>query len=123
MKLLLLGCFVIVGAWCQNGDLLQQVPPKPTAKRNPMEGNERARRAGAKLFARECSSCHGKNAEGSDKAPSLRSTDVQQAPAGALFWILTNGSLHHGMPSFAHLPEPKRWQIVTFLGSLNQKEE
>jgi hypothetical protein len=48
---------------------------------------------------------------------------VQQAPAGALFWSLANGSLNHGMPSFAHLPEPQRWQIVTFLHSLNQKEE
>jgi len=23
--------------------------------------------------------------------------------------------LHRGMPSFAHLPEPQRWQIITFL--------
>jgi mono/diheme cytochrome c family protein len=88
-----------------------------------MEGNEQARRAGAKLFARECSACHGMKAEGSEKAPPLRNADVHQAPACALFWILGNGSLHHGMPSFAHLPEPQRWQIITFLHSLNQKEE
>ena len=34
---------------------------------------------------------------------------------GALFWALRNGSLNKGMPSFAHLPNPQRWQIITFL--------
>jgi len=32
--------------------------------------------------------------------------------------VLRNGSLRHGMPSFAHLPEQQRWQIVTYLKSL-----
>ena len=122
MKVLFLSFFLCT-AWCQNWNLLQQVPHKAAAKRNPMEGNEQARRAGAKLFARECSACHGKKAEGSEKAPPLRSVAVYQASAGALFWILENGSLHHGMPSFAHLPEPERWQIITYLRLLNQKEE
>jgi mono/diheme cytochrome c family protein len=122
VKLLFLS-FVLCTGWCQNWNLLQQVPRKAAAKRNPLEGNEQARRAGAKLFARECSACHGMKAEGSEKAPPLRNAEIHQAPAGALFWILENGSLHHGMPSFAHLPEPQRWQIITFLHSLNQKEE
>ena len=122
MKLLLFAYFLTTGARCQNWTLLQEAPPKAAARRNPMEGNERARRAGAKLYARKCSSCHGMNAEGSEKAPPLRSAEVHQAPAGTLFWVLENGSLHHGMPSFAHLPEPQRWQIVTYLCSLNQKK-
>jgi mono/diheme cytochrome c family protein len=123
MKLLPLSLLFSIVAWCQNWNLLQQVPHKAAARTNPMEGDDRALRAGAKLFARECSACHGVNAEGSEKAPRLRSAEVSHAPAGALFWILENGSLHHGMPSFAHLPEPQRWQIVTFLRSLHQKEE
>ena len=123
MKLSFLGVFISIAAWCQHGSLLQQPPSKAASKTNPMEGNERARRAGAKLYGRECASCHGVKAEGSEKAPPLRRAEVYQAPAGALFWILENGSLHHGMPSFAHLPEPQLWQIVTFLRLLNQKEE
>jgi hypothetical protein len=31
--------------------------------------------------------------------------------------VLTNGSLRGGMPSFASLPEPERWQIVEYLKS------
>jgi mono/diheme cytochrome c family protein len=123
MKLLFLSCAFCIGAWCQNGSLIQQAPPKAVARRNPMEGNEPARRAGAKLYARECAPCYGINAEGSQKAPPLKRNEVYQAADGRLFWILENGSLYHGMPSFAHLPEPQRWQIVTFLRSLQQREE
>ena len=27
------------------------------------------------------------------------------------------------MPPFAHLPEPERWQIVTFLQTLNSRQD
>ena len=40
---------------------------------------------------------------------------VQNAPAGVLFWYLTNGDLRAGMPSWSRLPEAQRWQIATFL--------
>jgi mono/diheme cytochrome c family protein len=103
----------IVG--CLAGSVLQEAPPKAANMSNPFEDDEQARRAGAKLFARECAACHGANREGRGKAPSLNRPEVLQAPPGALFWVLQNGSLHGGMPSFAHLPEPQRWQIITFL--------
>jgi hypothetical protein len=47
--------------------------------------------------------------------------EVQQATPGTLFWILTNGIVWHGMPVWSKLPEPERWQIVTFLQSLNSR--
>lgn len=115
MRLLGLSLVAVGLAWSQNGGLLQQAPPKYAARINPMEGNERARLAGAKLYARECAACHGMSAEGSEKAPRLKQPDVYHASPGALFWVLENGSLHHGMPSFAHLPAQERWQIITFL--------
>ena len=99
-----------------NGETPVHHAPARTASRiNPLEGNDQARRAGAKLYARECAACHGQNRQGRGSAPSLIQTEVFQAPAGALFWVLRNGSLNRGMPSFAHLPEPQRWQIITFL--------
>ena len=106
-------------AWA--GSLLQSAPPKALSLANPLAGNETARRAGAKLFRKECAACHGLNGEGFEKAPPLRRADIAEAPPGALFWVIENGSLYHGMPSFAHLPEPQRWQIVTFLEELNRK--
>jgi mono/diheme cytochrome c family protein len=88
---------------------------------NPLERNEQARRAGSKLYARECAACHGPNREGRGKAPPLNRAEVYQAPSGTLFWVLRNGSLHRGMPSFAHLPEPQRWQIINFLRGFDDR--
>lgn len=96
-------------------DLVQRAPADVAGKTNPLQGDERARRAGAKLYARQCSACHGRDREGIGKAPPLNSTIVSEGSPGALFWVLRNGALKPGMPSFAHLPERQRWQIITFL--------
>ncbi|MBZ5646811.1 MAG: cytochrome c [Acidobacteriia bacterium] len=75
--------------------------------------------AGAKLFRRHCVSCHGEDATGKGNKPSLRSEHVRNAAPGELQWLLTNGSMKNGMPSWSRLPEPQRWQLVSYLKSLN----
>ena len=102
-----------VGAEAQTP--LRRVPSDLAGLTNPFLGDERAQRAGKKLYARECASCHGSDAAGTKKAPSLRNEEVRSAKPGELFWVLRNGSLRRGMPSFAHLPEAMRWQIITYL--------
>ncbi len=108
-------CILVTAAAWAGGDLIEQAPAKYAGRANPFQGSQEAELAGAKLFARECAACHGSNREGIGKAPPLNQANVAKAPAGALFWVLRNGSLHRGMPSFAHLPEAQRWQIVSFL--------
>lgn len=102
---------------------LQQAPARAAAKVNPFDGQERAWRAGRKLFERECSACHGKQGEGIGKRPPLASPGVAEAPPGAVEWVVRNGAIVHGMPSFAHLPEPERWQIVTYVRTLSGSRE
>lgn len=115
-RLIPAACLFLAVGFAGDGSLVGQAPPRAAAVSNPLEGQDRARRAGAKLFAHECASCHGANGVGGlGKAPPLRQPDVYRATPGALFWILRNGSLQRGMPSFAHLPEPQRWQIITWL--------
>ena len=97
---------------------LEKAPRKARTRRNPMEGDRDAVAAGSKLFALHCAECHGETAEGSRKAPSLLASPVQQAAPGTLFWILTNGVVRRGMPVWSKLPEPQRWQIVSYLKSL-----
>ena len=97
---------------------LQRVPISAQQRANPIDTNDDNRRAGRKLFLQECAPCHGREALGKRRVPPLATPMVRQAKAGALFWVLRNGSLCHGMPSFAHLPEDMRWQIIVFLKSL-----
>ena len=97
---------------------LLEVPAKDRARPNPMEGDADSVAAGGKLFEQHCAECHGKKAEGTRRAPSLLRQEVQQATPGAIFWVLTNGVVRRGMPVWSKLPEPERWQIVTFLKSL-----
>ena len=97
------------------GSLIQRASVRAAARQNPLEGNHTARGAGAKLYARECAACHGVDRQGRKGVPPLDQTEVYRATPGTLFWVLRNGALVRGMPSFAHLPEAQRWQIITFL--------
>jgi hypothetical protein len=36
----------------------------------------------------------------------------------ALFYILSNGVVRKGMPVWSKLPEPQRWQLVSYIKSL-----
>lgn len=92
---------------------------KAASRQNPMENDRQAAEAGAKLFKLHCAECHGPMAQGGKKAPSLRADQVQQASPGALFWILTNGVVRRGMPVWSKLPEPQRWQLVSYIKSLH----
>ena len=95
-------------------------PAESIAMPNPYAGNAEAKAAGQKLYRNNCESCHGVNG-GRATAPDLRSQVIQDAPPGAVFWFLTNGNLRHGMPSWSRLPEERRWQIVTYIQSLETK--
>jgi mono/diheme cytochrome c family protein len=97
---------------------LAKAPDKSRAKRNPMANDPDAVAAGQNLFDQHCSECHGNSGYGTQKAPSLRAEQVQSAAPGAIFWILTNGVVRRGMPVWSKLPEPQRWQLVTFIKSL-----
>jgi mono/diheme cytochrome c family protein len=100
--------------------LIANIPQKARSKTNPVEKNPDAPLAGKKLFEQHCAECHGENASGTKRGPSLNLPQLQQATSGELFWIITNGVVRRGMPSWSKLPEPQRWQIVTFLrGSKN----
>ena len=97
---------------------LQKAPEKARNRANPLQNDPDAVAAGAILFEQHCAECHGNSAEGSRKAPSLRVPEVQSAPSGALFWLLTNGVVRKGMPVWSKLPEPQRWQLVRYVKSL-----
>jgi mono/diheme cytochrome c family protein len=97
---------------------IERAPAKARVKANPFDQNADALAAGKILFEQHCAECHGAEALGRKKAPSLRVAEVQGAEPGAIFWILTNGVVRKGMPVWSKLPEPQRWQLVTYIKSL-----
>jgi mono/diheme cytochrome c family protein len=98
---------------------LAKAPRRAVVRHNPLESDPEAVAAGGNLFDQHCAECHGEMAEGGRKAPSLRADPVQQASAGTLFWILTNGVVRRGMPVWSKLPEPQRWQLVSYIKALS----
>lgn len=96
---------------------ITEAPEKARSKRNPLEKDPDAIAAGRILFEQRCAECHGNNADGK-KGPSLRAPEIQNAEPGAIFWVLTNGVVRKGMPVWSKLPEPQRWQLVSFIKSL-----
>jgi mono/diheme cytochrome c family protein len=99
---------------------LAKVPAKAQTRHNPLDGDPDAVAAGRKIFAEHCSECHGKDAGGARRGPNLRLMAAHEATPGALFYVLTNGVIRHGMPGWSKLPEPERWQLVSFLCSLQE---
>jgi mono/diheme cytochrome c family protein len=101
----------------------QHVSKSDRERTNPYSGQANAVAAGARLFADHCAKCHGEDALGRGKRPSLRTTEVQNASDGELFWILKNGFVRKGMPSWSSLPDPSRWQVVSYVKSLGVSSE
>jgi mono/diheme cytochrome c family protein len=113
----ILGSLVLY-AEAGDGMWLTRVPDKQRTRENPFAGRPEAVAAGAKLFRQNCATCHGNEAVGTKKYPNLHSEQVRAATPGELEWLLKNGSMKNGMPSWSRLPEQQRWQIVAFLKSL-----
>ena len=97
---------------------LSEAPFAATQWVNPYAAQPDALLAGGKLFRRHCADCHARDARRSERPPNLRTSAVQSADPGVLFWFLTNGNLRHGMPSWSHLPDERRWQLVSYVKSL-----
>lgn len=115
---LLLSATFLFAASVGDGTWKNRVPDKDRARENPYDSKSEAIAAGAKLFHQNCASCHGKEAMGTAKKPNLHSDRIRNSTPGELEWLLKNGSMKNGMPSWSRLPEQQRWQIVSYLKSL-----
>jgi mono/diheme cytochrome c family protein len=104
-------------------DWLAEVPARDQQKINPFRDQPAAIQAGRLLFEDHCAQCHGEKAEGRKNRPSLRTARIQaQASEGAVHWLLYNGNMRHGMPSWSKLPDQQLWQLVSFVRSLKGAE-
>src|SRR5947207_2789483 len=96
-------------------DVAWVAPAEAAARANPLAGRTDVAAGGRKIFGQRCAECHGADARGTDRAPDLTASDVQEQSDGALFWKISSGNTRTGMPSFSFLPEAQRWQLVLSL--------
>jgi len=104
-----------------DGSWLKNVPAHDHERTSPYRDQPDAIAAGRRIFVDRCSHCHGENAEGTKKHPPLKSERVQQqATEGDLHWLLVNGNMRKGMPSWAKLPDQQLWQVIAYVKSLHE---
>jgi len=121
--LILIALLFVVRGMATDNSWMNRVSDKDRQKTNPFSGQAQAIAAGGKVFADHCAPCHGADALGQGKRPSLRTAEVQNATDGEIFWILRNGYMRRGMPSWSSLPEQTRWQIIAYVKSLGVSPE
>src|SRR5215467_12846011 len=115
---LLSATFLVAGGSVGDGAWKAKVPERDRTRQNPFDEQSDAIAAGAKLFRQNCASCHGSDGVGTTRKPNLHTDRIRTSTPGELEWLLKNGSMRNGMPSCSRLPEPQRWQIVSYLKSL-----
>jgi|ERR1043166_2883415 len=120
MRIIVLLAVCLVASFAYAGQVRERdatwvAPPEAASKQNPLAGQVDVVAGGRKLFHQRCAGCHSEDARGTTKGPDLTDDAIQQQTDGALFWKVTSGNSHAGMPAFSFLPELQRWQVVLAL--------
>lgn len=107
----------------------QGIPNAYRYVRNPLSATEDVVRAGGKLYADNCSSCHGPRGMGGGEAgkslnpsPALLAHLIQMPMAvdSYLMWSISEGGVEFktGMPAFnGVISEQEIWKITTYMRS------
>lgn len=82
--MLLLMCATIAGASIASAQEAMALPPPPPFKFVPQKLTPSTRVQAAKLYARDCASCHGKDGEGNNNGLSLYGSKDPQHSAAAM---------------------------------------
>src|SRR5581483_9257271 len=107
--------------------LYRTVPGNYIDKNNPLARHVDVAdvEAGHEVYRKKCEICHAYNGSGKTeigagqypRPPDLRNLTIQKMSDGELFFHITNGIRHTGMPAWG-LPERKAWQLVLYLRNL-----
>jgi mono/diheme cytochrome c family protein len=98
------------------------IPPVPTNLQESIA-------EGDKLYATDCSMCHGADGHTSSdagrwmypRASDLTSPEVQRYSGRELFWIVKNGIRLSGMPAFGRVESDEHiWNLVNYLRTLRK---
>ena len=98
--------------------------------KNPLKGNLKSLDDGKKLYAQNCSVCHGDKGKGdgiaaaglTPKPADHSSEKIQKQSDGVIFWKMTNG--RPPMASYAKLfSDAQRWALVNYIRTLKTQDK
>jgi len=108
---------------------LADVDPDVSKVAEPWVANDDMVKHGKKLFAQNCSMCHGNEGHGdgpAGQALNPRPRNLVEGPwkkgGGFIGWytVLTEGIQGSSMASFAHFKPTDRWALVQFINSITK---
>ena len=111
-------CWIVSIVSAQEPHHAWSVPTAADGRVNPLANRRDLLDGGKKVFRERCAACHREDGTGTSRGANLMTAAVQKQSDGALFWKISSGNTRTGMPSFSFLPEPQRWQLVSYLRSL-----
>jgi len=98
------------------------VPPPYAGMQNPFPWDDAAAQAAGKtIYQQNCLGCHGVTGNGIASA-DFSAKDYPgklETTADLYFWIVSEGSMDTGMPSFkGTMSATQRWQVLTYIWTL-----
>jgi mono/diheme cytochrome c family protein len=122
----LIACSLLLFAFVHQTDVWK-APESAKAKKNPVAITEASMAIGAKLYVKECLSCHGKKGRGDGPKASdiekpvtdLSIAKTQAQTDGELFWKISEG--RKPMPANKKIfSEEQLWQLVNYIRSFDK---
>src|SRR5258707_6352042 len=88
---------------------------KPTSRPAPERGKE--------IFARHCSFCHGRDADGGESGPDLTSSRLvaRDVRGDRIRAVIHDGRTEKGMPAFPGLPLLEVNEVIAFIRDQTRK--
>ncbi len=88
--------------------------------KNPYDENAAATQAGAAVRA-QLPLVPRQDGKGARQRAVAGGRQTRDGDAGRVFWFITKGDKENGMPSWAKLPARQRWQMVTYVKSMESR--
>jgi len=115
--------------WAASRSLDATIAREAPTQANPVAATDANYEAGIKLYAANCSACHGLPGTRPSSiaiglyqhAPQLARHGVEDDPAGETFWKIKHGIRLTGMPAFTRtLSDAQIWTLALFLKAMDK---
>jgi mono/diheme cytochrome c family protein len=114
-------------AYAHQGHKHSHAPASAKKLRNPLKASNATIAAGRALYNKHCAVCHGRDGKSKTniaaamkiKPTDLTAKEMHGITDGDIYWVVTNGIKHSGMPAFkTKMKDNERWQTTLYVKHL-----